>query len=391
MLTRSRRAAAAICIVAAIALAGCGSSSSSTSSSAGSASSSSGATSPGLSPAAAMQRAQAAIAPFTGRHAAFPVRVPLKSPPKPGFTVAFMDCDSPTCALFHQLLIPAAKTMGIKLVDVSTGLTASSVNSAYQSVAQQKPNAIINGGEDPRLWLQALSTIKAAKIPVISTGIIDAGQYGLDTYPNNADSGPALFKLNGKLQADWVYAHLGTKAKIDYAWINGVSFSPIILSAFQAEMKQLCPGCSVQTTSVPVADLGTRAPQDVVSALQSHPGVNALVASASPVLLGLPSALKAAGINNLTTVGNGGVPVNFQYIKAGAQTVDLGADFPTSVWGLLDQAARAAEGQPFSPAQKAGIVVEQFLAQKDIVPSDLKQGWTGFPDFASMYARLWHP
>ena len=392
MLKRACRPAAAICVLAALALAGCGSSSSksSSTSSSGGTSSGSASTSAGLSPAAAMARAQAAIAPFTDKHAAFPITVPLKSRPKPGFTVAYMDCDSPTCTLFRQLLIPAAKTMGIKLDDVSTGLTATSVNAAYQSVMQKKPDAIINGGEDPRLWLQPLAAIKAAKIPVISSGVMDAAQYGLATAPNNADSTPAFFAMNGRLQADWIYVHLGTKAKVDYAWINGVTFSPIILHAFMTEMKTLCSKCSVYTTPVPVADLGSTAPQDVISGLQSHPGVNALAVSASPILLGLPSALKSAGITNLITVGNGGVPVNFQYIKAGQQTVDLAADFPTSTWALLDEAVREAAGQPLSAAEKSGTPVEQFIAQKNIVPSDLKQGWTGFPDFAARYAKLWN-
>ena len=387
-----RPAAAVICIAAAIALAGCGSSSSSKPSrenvGAGATSASSGVTAGGLSASTAQKTAEAAIKPFVGRHPPFPVTTPLKSRPKPGFTIAYMNCDSPECSLFYSLLVPAARTMGVKLVDVKAGLTASSVNAAFESVLQQKPDAIINGGDDPLLWRSALTQIKAAKIPIISIGLTDGAPYGLTTYPNDVDSGVATFTLNGKLEADWIYARKGAKANIDYAWIPELSFSAIIRSAFIAEMHKLCPGCSVRSVQVPVADLGTKAPQDVISDLQQHPSVNTLSVSASSILVGMPSALREAGISNLTTVGNGGLPVNFQDLKAGQQTVDLAADFPVAVWELVDEAVRAAERQPFDSAEKNGIPVEQFLAQKDIT-FDTSRGWTAFPDFAARFAKLW--
>ena len=374
-------------MVAALVLAGCGSSSASRSSSA---SSSSGAPSAGrgLSASAARKTAEAAIAPFVGTHPPFPVTTPLKRGPKPGFTIAYMDCDSPECSLFYSLMVPAAQTMGVKLLEIKAGLTASSANAAFQAVVQQKPDAIINGGVDPLLWRSALAQIKAAKIPIISIGLTDGARYGLTTYPNDVDSGVSTFTLNGKLEADWIYAHEGSKANIDYAWIPELSFSVIIRNAFIAEMKRLCPSCSVRTVEVPVADLGTKAPQDVISDLQQHPSVNTLSVSASSILVGMPSALKAAGISNVTIVGNGGLPVNFQYVKADQQTVDLAADFPVAVWELVDEAVRAAQGQPFSAAEKNGIPVEQFLAQKDIT-FDTSRGWTAFPDYVARFAKLW--
>jgi ribose transport system substrate-binding protein len=381
MLRGSRKLWVVGCMCTALALAGCGSSSSSTSSSAGTSTSA-------PTQSAAQKAAAAAIAPYTGKPTAFPVNVPLKSLPKPGFTIDFMDCGTPICALFHSLVAPAAKAIGAKLVDVKAGATASSVNAAFQSVAQQKPNAIINTALDPIEWTQALKTIKAEKIPIITTGVTDGAKYGLTTYPNAVLFGANAFNLDGKLQADWIFAHEGTKAKVLFAWVPELSFSQLILSSFTAQMKKLCPSCEVKPLSIPVADLGTSAPQQIVSALQADPSLNTVTVSNSENLIGLPSAMKTAGLTNITTVGSGAGPVNLQYLKAGQQTVDLAADFPVLSWAMVDAAVRASEGQAIPKTESIGIPVQQFLYPKDITFNP-KQGWTGYPNFAKMFLKLW--
>src|SRR5579862_1950894 len=60
-------------------------------------------------------RADADLAPYTGHPSAFPVTAPLVKKLPPGSTIAFMDCGTPVCALFRQLVTPAARAMGVKL------------------------------------------------------------------------------------------------------------------------------------------------------------------------------------------------------------------------------------------------------------------------------------
>jgi ribose transport system substrate-binding protein len=370
---------AALVSLAILLLAGCGSASNSTSST------------PAKSNATSnpnVAQAQALLGPYTGRPSAFPVTEPLAKKLPAGSTIVFMDCGTPVCALFRELVTPAAQAMGVKLAVIKAGATAARVNAAFQTVVQMHPAAVINTALDPVLWSQALKTLEADKIPIISTGVVDGARYGLTTYPNMAIAGAPWATLSGRLQAAWVYAQVGSKANVQYNWVPELSFSPLVRDAFISELKALCPSCQVHTLSIPVSDLGSTAPNLIVSDLQSHPGTNVVVGSNSEQLLGLPAALKAAGLAHITTLGAVPTPINLEYIKAGQQTADLGADLPVASWMLVDAAVRAATHEPFPAAEAAGVPPMQFLGQKDIM-FDPSKGWTGYPDFAKRFISLW--
>jgi ribose transport system substrate-binding protein len=337
---------------------------------------------------ASLAKANALIAPYTGHPSQFTVTTPLKKKLPAGSTIDFMDCGTPVCALFKSLVTPAAKAMGVKLNVVQAGATASSVNAAFDTVAQTHPAAVINTALDPIEWQQALKTLKAEKIPITNTGVVDGAKYGLTTYPNSVMFGARVSTLTGKLQAAWVYVHLGKKANVEYNWVPELSFAPLVRDGFINELKALCPTCKVHALSIPVTDLGTTAPNLIVSDLQANPSTNTVAGSNSEQLLGLPAALKSAGISNITTVGTGATPVNLQYLKAGQQTVDLALDLPVLSWTLVDAAVRAATGQPIPAFEDKGLPPLEFLTGKDITFNPAN-GWTGYPDFATRFGKLW--
>lgn len=337
---------------------------------------------------ASLAEAKAAIAPYTGHPSAFTVSAPLKKKLPAGATIDFMDCGTPVCALFKQLVTPAAAAMGVKLNVVQAGATASSVNAAFATVAQMRPAAVINTALDPIEWQQSLKTLKAEKIPITNTGVVDGAKYGLTTYPNSVMFGATESTLSGKLQAAWVYVHIGKKANVQYNWVPELSFAALVRNGFTAELTKLCPSCKVHTLSIPVADLGSTAPNLIVSDLQAHPSTNVVASSNSEQLIGLPAALSSAGISHITTVGTGATPVNLQYLKAGQQTVDLALDLPVLSWTLVDAAVRGATGQPIPTFEAKGLSPLQFLTGKDITFNPAN-GWTGYPDFATRFKKLW--
>ena len=55
---------------------------------------------------------------------------------------------------------------------------------------------------------------------------------------------------------------------------------------------------------------------------------------------------------------------------------------------LLDQAAREIAGQELTGAEAEGLGVLQFLKKED-VQYDVSKGWSGYPEFAEMFAELW--
>ncbi len=167
-----------------------------------------------------------------------------------------------------------------------------------------------------------------------------------------------------------------------------VSFTPYMQKSFEQEMQKNCPSCTVRAVSVGIATLGTTAPRTIVTDLQSHPDTNTAALSTGNLASGLPAALKAAGlpVDTLTFSPQAG---QIQDIKDGRITAGLGFDFPAQAWTAVDAAARLVLGDSPTPTEFAGDVPLQLLGQKDITfnPQD---GWTGYPDYAERFAKLWH-
>lgn len=187
--------------------------------------------------------------------------------------------------------------------------------------------------------------------------------------------------------ADYVAAKFGAKSNIVFYDTPELSFTGVLRDAFGKELKNVCPGCSTRTVHVPVTSLGNRAPSQVVSDLQAHPSTTVAVFGTDEVELGLPAALKTAGLS-VKTLGYNPAPANLAYIKQGKETAALSADLPVSAWTLLDQAVREIIGQKLVGDESKGLGDVQFLTQKDITFNPSK-GWAGYPDFAKRFATLW--
>ena len=375
--------AALVALVLALGLAACGGSDSSTSSGATESTEASGGgggeeASGGTDTAAAKE----AIAPYIGQPSPFPVTDKLAKLPK-GANIAYMDCGTPICALFWQLLAPAGQTMGVNISRVKAGSAANTVSSAFDTVVSQKPDAVIVTAISVELWKNQLKELQEAEIPVVTTGITGTEPYEIEA-PQAAE--PAS-ELEGGLLANYVAAEMSPEANVVMYDVPELPFTAVVAEAFSSELESVCPGCSTRTVHVPVATIGNTAPNQIVSDLQANPDTTVAVFATDETSTGLPAALKAAGIE-VEILGNSPGPTNLQYLKEGKETAALGVDLPVLIWTTLDQAAREMAGQELTGPESEGIGDVQFLTQKDIV-FDPAKGWTGYPDFAERFAKLW--
>ena len=374
----NRTAPVITCLALAFGVAACGSSSSSSSTSSSSSSASSGgSTTANSSNSTNAAAATAAIQPYIGHASAFPITQPLKSVKK-GATIAFMDCGTSICALFWQLLQPAAKVMGIKLTHYEAGSSATSVTQAYDSVVAAKPDAVIATATNVDLWKNQLKQLQAMHVPVVTTGILGTKPYGITA----AQAAENASTLEGKLSADYTAAKFTSDKSIVVYEVPELSFTPLVAQAYLAELKTMCPSCTTRVVDIPIAAMGSTAPATIVSDLQAHPGTKLAFFSIDELESGLPAALATAGIG----VSPG--PVELQYLKEGKETAVLGVDLPVLGWTLLDQAMRQVVHQPLVGLEAHGITDLQFLTPPDITFNPSK-GWTGYPSFAPMFAKLW--
>lgn len=326
--------------------------------------------------------AAAAIGPYIGHPSPFPVNQPLKKIPRHA-RIAFVDCGTPICGLFWQLLQPAAKTMGVKLTRYQAGTAANTVAAALDTVVAAKPSAVIVAAVDIELWKNQLKQLQAAHIPVVTTGIIHTKRYGIKA----AQIGDAWSAFTGKLLADYAAAKDGVGSKVAFYEVPELTFTRLMAAAFKAELPKVCPSCSVRVVDIPVATTGNTAPNLIVSDLQAHPDTTVIAFASDETETGLPSALQTAGIH-VKTLGSGPNPTNLEYLKEGKENAVLAADLPVLSWTLLDQAARQLVGQPLTGLEAKGITDIQFLTPGEVT-FDPSHGWTGYPNFVQRFKKLW--
>lgn len=362
--------------MSALALAGCGGSSGGGSTSASNAAHTESGQS-GVNVAAA----KAAVAQYSGKPTAFPVDQPLKTKPT-GKTFAYFQCSTPVCALFGQILAPTQQLLGYKLATVKAGPSASQAQAAMSSIVSLGPAGVLLPASDPNQYLQQLKQLGQAKVPVSANGIVHPGKYGIqaDFLNDYTDA------LGGKLMADWAVANSGGGEVALYG-VPELSPSPVVQSGFDQEMAKVCPSCSVRHVNIPIAAIGTNAPNLVVSDLQSHPNTKVIAFVTSEAGTGLPAALSAAGLK-VKIVGAGPTPAVLGYIKQGQWDAAIGIDFATMLWSQVDALARLTSGQPLTAGEKLGLPPIQILTKPDIT-FDPTKGWVAYPDFAQRFAKIW--
>jgi len=312
----------------------------------------------------------------------FPVTARLASIPPPDTTFALLQCATPVCALQGQILQGAAETLGVKLQLVNGGTSASSMQAAMNSIIELHPSAVLVPPLEPAAIRSQLDDLHSMGTPIVSVGMV-----GVSDYPFDANLlGDENHDLVGQLLADWAMSEAGENSNFVFYNNPELSFSALIQSGFQKEVESLCPSCAVRVTDVSVADIGTTAPDLVVSDLQRNPDTDVAVFATSETSTGLPAALKVAGVD-IKTVGYGPSPGGLQDIKSGGITAGLGIDFALSYWTQVDIAARLVTGDEI-PTGEGDIGAMQFLTADDI-DFDPTAGWTAFPDFADRFTKLW--
>ena len=369
----ARLAAATGSVLALLALAACGSSNSSSGTATGSDSSSTS--------AADVTAAQNAIAPYVGQPSKFPITTPLKTKPT-GKKIAYLDCGTPICALFGQLATPAFQELGMTLTTVKAGLKPDTVQAAFDTVVQDNYDGVFVPAIPPQLWANGLKELKAAGIPIVTTGVV-----GADPYVKVQQAGDITSKRSGALMADWVVAKNADKSNVVLYYTPELAFQAVIKDAFVAQMKTLCPDCTVRTVPISAATFGTTAASTIVADLQAHPDTKTAVFGIGEQTPGLAAAMKTAGLS-VQTVLNSPDPGNLEDIKSGNFDVGLGLDLPVIAWTAADTLARQTTGAEPAPGATADIPPEQFLAASDL-QYDVSKGWTGYPDFAKKFGALW--
>jgi len=302
-----------------------------------------------------------------------------------GAVVDYMECAVIQCTDVGDQLDKIAPELGVKLNRIQTGGTPEEISAAFDRAVNDKPAAVLVPAIPSSLWSKQLAALEKQGTHVIVWTTPDEPGNGIDKV--FLDS--AAYTANGELMADWVIADSDGAAKSVFIQIAAFPVLETMEKAYAAHLEKQCPACSYENVTVQGTDIGKNLPSRVVSYLQSKPDTDYVVISFGGMVLGVPEALKAAGLSDkVKVVSQAGLNLNFNYIKDGGQAVDLTLSHLNLAYAALDAAARAINGQSLDelPASLPGI----FLTQDnlDFSPEE-NTTWPMDEELENQYKTAW--
>lgn len=368
----------AVLVLAGIASAGCGSSSGG--GGGGGGSSHNGVT----TPAKDVAYAKAQVAKYAGAPKSVGITQPLKYSPA-GKLIDFVACSVPVCTTIGQNVEAAATVLHMKVNIIQAGTTPASMRAAFDKVVQDRPAALMDMNIAPDQWETDFKTLCRLHTVILINNVSPntpskcITAYVFDQANQNLEAQQNAFKII----AD-------SNGTADVVRVNTPDLGFQATSAqkvWDQTMKKYCPGCTLHVLNVNSSTVGGTLPSTLVAYLQSNPDIKYAFAYFGDIFIGVPAALKAAGITDVQLYSSGGDKTEWGYIENHEQVADLALLYPAYGYQIADIVARASTGQPFVDP----FLPSEWLTQKNINTVNVAGG--GYPpmgfDYKSYLAKLW--
>jgi ribose transport system substrate-binding protein len=327
-----------------------------------------------------LAKAQALLQQYETRPTTFSLTTPIGAAIPTGKTIAYINCGNSICASQGPILQDAAKTLGWTVNIVNTDGTPAKIQAAWAQVLRQKPDGVVYTSTPRSEIATQIAAVAKAGIPIAACCESDEAGNGIIYYSENqsaiAKEGPAI--------ATWIAATSGGTA--DAVFVNTPELP--ILSGIAATLKSSladqCTGCKYSQLDLPLSAFAGSAPGLIVSYLRAHPQTKYVAISTDLLGVGLPAAIKAAGISGIHVIGNAPGTTSLQYIASGQQ--DASIIFPEyeNMYAMIDALARKFAGVTVAPAFDPPV----FIATKDNLPSS-SELFPVIDNIQGVFAKLW--
>jgi ABC-type sugar transport system substrate-binding protein len=329
----------------------------------------------------AIPQAVSALNQIVTRPTTIPVTVPITKPIPKGKTVDWLVCGVPECTVLTPPLQQAAAALGWHLHVIPAGLTPESVLAAWNLAAQEHPDAVIATGFPKVIFAKPLAKLAAAHIPVVDGFVTDSTGGGIIAMINGTTN---FFTPVGKALADFVLGHEGTKANILFIGSTTFPGTAFTENEFKTEYTTVCSTCGFHSVNEPASSIGTTLNSDVVAYLTKNPSINYVVATQPSQLVGLPAALKTAGIHVGILTNSPNQTVN-QYLAAGQIQGIMMSTQNDAMWQMMDALVRYFAGVSVAPSNAATPI----WAVTQPTVSQLSYPYTLVTNYQQQYKTLW--
>lgn len=329
--------------------------------------------------------AEEEIAPFLTPPTEVNQTEPLKTKLPTDKPWVVITCELPQCKLISDGALDAAKTAGVPTELLSYKTTdGTTLTSAMKQALTFKPVAVSPVGFSQALWDGLQGDYKAAGVPItpIATGDTQPSDVVTEGSASQVDYG-----RSGELMANYVIADSGAKAKVLVMDVPAFAVLKAYGDGFKSAMAEGCSGCELTTLDLAPAQLASNGVVPaIVSALQKDKDVTYLAATDGAFLVGINTALKAAGLDEVKILGGSPDINNLNALKDGSQTAWTAAAEDQYGWVALDIVGRKLNGQEIA---SAGGGRSQMIATKDNVGTPSPSGLAAPADYRDQYKKLW--
>lgn len=333
-------------------------------------------------------KAQIVPSPPSSPPTTIQITQPLPKAPPKGKSVIFLQCQLSACERYDAGVQAAAAALGwSSKIEVFNNAEP---GAGLETAIAQHPDYIAITGIPPAAVKPQLAAAAAAHIPVISCAD-----------PDPATPGEYTVQCGGTLEADasdigrWIINDSGSKANVVAVTIPQFPVLTTETNWFETNFKSLCPGCTYDQLAVSVNDVASGAvPQKIVGYLQAHPNVDYVFLTFDDLELGLPQALRTAGLSSKVKItGAAGDKSIMQTIGSTNAAWTIAPDVYDG-WVMLDAMARLSEGDALSHSYLQEVFPYPDWVASSVVSVSKYLGatdydWYGPAGYQSQFEKLW--
>ena len=310
-----------------------------------------------------------------------------------GKTLAIVADTTPTGRHTVDLVTQWAKELGLKTKFYDGGSSAEQTTNALEQVVndvnRKAVDALLVDGKPPTQWLPQFNALNDKHIPIGIYAIPDDPSYNDKITSLTESPATGVADITG-YAVDWMIQDANGP-------VNAVVFSipsyPVLKAetdAFQKNFAQKCPtsaGCQVAVQDLDLKGIGTTMPGSVVSYLQAHPNVKYAFLDFGDMMIGVPAAMKAAGLSGVKFTSLSANADDIANIKAGTESANFAFPFSLIFHVALDTLARGMLGKDTSAA-KGWKLPTQLMVQSNVDTFNA-DGTTEAPGVTDFFKGIW--
>lgn len=351
----------------------------------------------GIAPAATSAPAAAPAADgvatakkIVGRYSPNPKNIGItkkltKRPPK-GKYVVMLSNGGDENKVLDEAIMAASKDLGWKSKELVGAVDPETQRKLFSQALSLKPDYIHISGIEPSTLSDLLPKAKKQGVVVICSACMSKPVSALE---DTHIAGPKMLDRWGQMIAAYTVANTNGKANVQGIT---VPLYPILIrfdQAYEKNLKRLCPTCKYEANPQQLTDIfAGKVPSAVVSIMKANPSTNWLVSDLGGWMVGVPAALKSAGLNGKAQIGGlTAGKANIQGLKDGTESAWTGYSLPIVGYSVVDSMARNSVGMPYVTNDLPTQILTPQNIDKAVLTAD--GDYLGVKDYRNQFLKLW--